>query len=200
MHTLLVATTNKGKLGELKEILAGLDLHLVDLSDMDRQAPEVEEDGVTFADNALKKARAYSDFYNLPTIADDSGLEVKALDNRPGVFSARYAATDELRNERLLRELKEVGEETDRSAQFVCVAAFADSSRGVKKIFEGSVEGEITKEPIGDQGFGYDPVFYFPPLHKTFAQMSMQEKNEVSHRRRAFGALKEWLTKEFNKG
>ncbi len=195
MNRILVATTNTGKMSELQELLEGSGFELVNLGQMDKKVPAVEEDGVTFEENALKKAREYSAFYALPTIADDSGLEVKALGNKPGVFSARYAATDLLRNKRLLEEMKDYGLKEERAARFVCVAAYVNYIKGIEKSFEGSVKGYITVSLEGDRGFGFDPVFYYPPLKKTFAQMTMTQKNEVSHRRRAFGKLRDWLIK-----
>jgi len=151
--------------------------------------PEVEEDGETFDDNAYKKASFAAKVLGFPALADDSGLMVKALNGAPGVHSARYAgdnATDADRNRKLLTEM---ADQSDRRAAFECVISVAVPT-GAALTYEGRCEGEIAREPAGDQGFGYDPVFYYPPLNKTFAQMSRAEKNSVSHRGKALSELR----------
>jgi XTP/dITP diphosphohydrolase len=154
----------------------------------------VEEDGETFEDNAYKKAHFTARVLGLPAIADDSGLMVKALDGMPGVYSARYSgqgATDDKNNIKLLKALEGV---KDRDASFVCVIAVA-VPRGPALVYEGRCDGLITSEKAGGGGFGYDPVFYYPPLEKTFAQLTTEEKNRVSHRGRAMRELRQ----EFDK-
>jgi XTP/dITP diphosphohydrolase len=187
---LLLATTNEGKIKELRKILGDEGFELVGLGDW---ATEVEETGATFTDNALLKARYYHEISGLPAIADDSGLEVEALNGAPGVYSARYAgaeASDLDRIHKLLEEIKDVPNEK-RGAQFVCVAAMVWS--GGEQAFTGEVQGTLLKELRGEGGFGYDPIFYYAPLAKTFAELSSEEKAQVSHRGLAFGKLAEWL-------
>lgn len=184
---IIAATNNKGKLREFGEILSPLGFEVVSLHEAGIYA-EVEETGSTFEENALIKARAVLLLSNLPVIADDSGLCVDALKGKPGVMSARWAgegATDAQRIDKLLRELE--GTE-DRSARFVSVVAFMDTD-GTAITAEGSVEGSILYKPVGNNGFGYDPVFLCTELQKTFAELSDEQKNSVSHRGRALRAL-----------
>ncbi len=151
--------------------------------------PQAREDGATFEENAVMKARVTAKVFGLPTLADDSGLTVKALVGMPGVRSARYAgedATDERNNLKLLEAMESI---EDRSATFVCVIAVSMPS-GASLIYKGTCEGLITHKLTGTHGFGYDPLFYYPPLGKTFAQMSSEEKNRISHRGRAMAALR----------
>lgn len=185
---ILIATKNLGKLKEIEEALKGEGVSLLSLMDFN-EIPTCIEDGNTFAENAIKKARFYSKLTGLPCISDDSGLEVFCLGGRPGVYSQRYAgenATDEENNLKLLEELKDI---QDRRARFVCVISIA-VPEGDYLLYEGTVEGEITTSPKGERGFGYDPLFFFPPLKKTFAELSPEEKNLVSHRGKALSALK----------
>ncbi len=185
---LVIATRNKGKLAEFKELLKGFDLEVRGLDDFG-PIPEVMEDGETFEENAVKKARFTAKVLGLPALADDSGLVVKALGGAPGVYSARYAgagANDEANNKKLLKAMEGVA---DRQAEFVCVIAIA-VPRGPALIYEGRCQGEILEEARGKGGFGYDPVFYYPPLKKSFAELSPEEKNKVSHRGRAMNELK----------
>ena len=187
----LLATTNKGKVLELKRILGERGIEIVDL-DVSATTEEIEV-GSTFAENALLKARYYHRHSGLPTIADDSGLEVEALGGAPGIASARYGgagATDAERTAKLLAELKDVPPE-NRAARFVCAAAIAWS--GGEQVFTEKVRGVVLSEPRGRDGFGYDPVFYYDPLGKTFAELTPAEKSEVSHRGRAFYRLAGWL-------
>jgi XTP/dITP diphosphohydrolase len=188
---LLVATTNEGKLRELEAILEGLPVRTVRLGAFP-EAPEVAEDGETFAENAAKKALAYARFSGLLTVAEDSGLCVEALGGRPGVLSARYAGGDRRPQAlcgRLLEELAEVPA-SERGAAFHCVVALA-RPEGVVFTVEGRCEGRITTAMRGSGGFGYDPVFLYEPLGRTFAELSPEEKNEVSHRARALRAFRE---------
>jgi XTP/dITP diphosphohydrolase len=158
--------------------------------------PEVVEDGETFEDNAVKKAQFTARVLGFPAIADDSGLVVEALGGRPGVYSSRYAgegATDELNNLKLLKEMEGISK---RDAYFACVLAIA-VPRGPALIYEGKCHGIIAHERSGSDGFGYDPLFYHPPSGKSFAEMSPEEKNLLSHRGTAMLELKEEANKVF---
>ena len=186
----VIATKNKNKVKEIKEKFRDVD-HIDFLSlEEYPQAPDVIEDGSTFEENALKKARAISEFTGLAAMADDSGLEVDALEGRPGIYSARYAgenATDRERNEKLLREMEKV---EDRKANFTCVIAIALPD-GSHHLVRGTCDGTISLSPSGEGGFGYDPVFFLPQYDKTMAEIPLEEKNRISHRAHALeGALK----------
>lgn len=190
---LVLATRNKGKIAEFKTLLSGFPLHIKSLNDFG-PIPEVLEDGKTFEDNAYKKAHFTARVLGFPALADDSGLVVEALGGQPGVFSARYAgegAGDEANISKLLKAMESVSE---RRAAFECVIALA-VPRGPALIYDGRCEGEIARAPSGKNGFGYDPVFYYPPLGKTFAEMTHEEKNQVSHRGKAMAELR----REFDK-
>ena len=185
---LLVATCNPGKVIEIRDLMKDLPVEIVGLSAFPG-IMEPEETGDTFEANALLKADYYHEKTKLTAIADDSGLMVDALDGRPGIYSARYAganASDKDRCEKLLDELKDVPAEK-RTARFVCVAAIAGN--GIRDTCAGTAEGLILNAPRGTGGFGYDPIFYYPPLHKTFAELSRDEKSQVSHRGKAFAQL-----------
>jgi XTP/dITP diphosphohydrolase len=184
----LLATKNKGKLAELEAVLGDQGVEFTTLADFE-DLPDVVEDGRTFAENALKKAAHFSSLTGMQTIADDSGLAVDALDGEPGVHSARYAPSDAERIDRLLRELSIVEAPEDRAARFVCaICLFLSPDRQIE--VEASVSGVITDLPRGNKGFGYDPIFFYPPMKKTFAELSREEKNRVSHRARALEKLK----------
>ncbi len=196
---LLIATNNAGKMRELTGLLADLPIRLRQLSEFPH-ITEVEETGKTFADNALLKARLYSEQTNLWTLADDSGLEVDALNGAPGVLSARYAgphATDEERNAHLLAELSLTGDER-RAARFTCAIALYDPSTGATEIFNGTCEGQIAKHPRGHNGFGYDPLFVPNGYAHTFGQLSQTVKQQISHRARALAAVRLSLTRHFS--
>ncbi len=186
-----LATKNPGKTKEIHSILEGLPIELVCLHELSiGELPP--EDGLTFEENALKKARFVSRMSGLTAIADDSGLEVDALGGRPGVYSARYGGgTDEQRYLKLLEELEDIPE-PERTARFRCVIALV-SPGGVEKTFEGVLEGRITTAPRGDHGFGYDPVFCLPDKGKTLAEMPPEEKNLISHRAKALRKLRAYL-------
>jgi len=201
MTTLLIATSNPGKLRDLASAAASSGIQIAPIPGFS-SLPAVVEDGLTFEENAVKKAEAYS--LCVPgeiVLADDSGLEVDALHGAPGVHSARYAAEDpqhaganaddKANNARLLRELKDILSEK-RSARFVCVIAAARDGR-ILGTFRGAAEGSILTAPRGSQGFGYDPLFYFPPIGKTFAELSPEEKANYSHRGAAFRKVLEWF-------
>ncbi len=182
---LLVATRNRNKVREIEALLADTALKVRSYRDFPT-APEVPETGQTFADNATAKAVTLAAYTGLLTIADDSGLEVDALDGRPGVMSARYAgpnATDAENNEKLLAELEGVAE-PQRTARFRCAIAIA-TPEGLIDVVEGACEGRIAAEPRGNEGFGYDPVFVKDDMVKTFAELPLEIKNRVSHRGRA---------------
>lgn len=193
MKKLVVATKNRGKLLEIAELLHDQNVMLFSLSDFPGM-PEVVEDGDSFEDNAAKKARAAAEWSKLPAIADDSGLEVDALDGAPGVHSSRYAgrtATDADRIDKLLTALVDVPMEK-RTARFRCVIAFVDPNGGVH-VTEGSCEGLLTFESKGVGGFGYDPVFMVREYGKTFAELRSDIKNRISHRAVAFRKMRELL-------
>ncbi|MEN2985526.1 MAG: XTP/dITP diphosphatase [Thermodesulfovibrionaceae bacterium] len=190
---IVLASRNKKKADELRRILRDLDIILLSMEDFP-DLEEVVEDGITFEENALKKARYVSKLTNLPALADDSGLEVEILNGAPGVFSARYAgetATDEDNISKLLSELKNVPFHR-RKARFVCVIALVFPA-GKEYIFKGFVNGFITEKPRGSQGFGYDPVFQPDGYEKTFAEMEPSKKDEISHRGKALEELKSFL-------
>jgi XTP/dITP diphosphohydrolase len=155
--------------------------------------PPVEEDGTTFDENAYKKAAFTAKVLGLPTLADDSGLEVDALGGLPGVHSARYAGPNASDTDNSAKLSSEMKGKTNRAATFVCVISIAVPA-GMALTYEGRCEGLIAEAPAGENGFGYDPLFYYPPLKRTFAQLSVEEKNQVSHRGKAMAQLKE----EFN--
>ena len=192
--SIVIATTNEGKLNELRALLADLPVQLLSVKDVLGDAPSISEDGVTFDQNALAKARAICDATSLYALADDSGLEVDALDGRPGVRSARFAherATDAENNAALLRELEEVADGA-RVARFRCVLALASPwSKDRIETVEGSCEGLIARAPRGSAGFGYDPLFVVPELEgRVMAELTEEEKNGISHRARAVRALR----------
>lgn len=184
---IIAATKNKGKIKELEAILGNLNITIVSSEEIGLDV-DVEETGDTFEKNALIKARAIAMMCDEPVLADDSGLCVDALDGRPGVYSARYAGENATDAEKMQKVLEELGETKNRKAQFVSVVAliFPD---GDEITAEGTVSGTITHEPIGDGGFGYDPIFYSDELKKTFAQATEEEKNKISHRARALENL-----------
>ncbi|HEY5973543.1 MAG TPA: XTP/dITP diphosphatase [Geobacteraceae bacterium] len=189
MRRLLVATGNQGKLRELRELLAGSVEELLSLADFPN-LPAVDEDGATFAENAVKKARAAALATGLPAVADDSGLVVTALGGQPGVLSARYAgetADDAANNAKLLQAMASVPSR-ERTAAFHCVIAFCQPD-GSCATFAGQLPGLILPAPAGSGGFGYDPLFLVPEYGKTLAELSLTIKNRISHRGRAFEAF-----------
>jgi XTP/dITP diphosphohydrolase len=179
---LLIATTNHGKVREYSDLFAGLQFELVGLVDVGI-TDDVDEIGTTYKENALLKARAYASQSRLLTLADDSGLEVDALNGRPGVYSARYAPDSLARIHKLLNEMKTVPD-NQRRARFQCVIALAWSS-GRTEITQGSCEGWIAHGPRGANGFGFDPVFYMPEYNATMAELPESFKNTISHRAHA---------------
>ena len=191
MTRLLIATTNPGKIKEITGILDGVPIELVTLNDLDPIA-EPEETGPTFADNARLKARYYSNATGLVSVADDSGIEIDALDKAPGVHSARWHGTDYPTKFRKIQELFRERGVSGSTARFVCCVALADRE---SIVFEttATVEGEIAAAPRGSNGFGYDPIFYYPPFGCTLAELDREKKAAVSHRGKAFRALREYL-------
>jgi len=188
MKELVIATRNQGKLREFRELLRPLKNEILSLADL-RVDTECEESGNTFAENARLKAIGYSRIIRFPVLADDSGLEVEALGGRPGIFSARYGgpgASDEDRVRKLLKELESSAGE--RNARFVCSLALAQGGTLLLES-EGECRGTIAKEPRGTNGFGYDPIFLFPKLGRTYAELKQKEKNVHSHRSRAVASL-----------
>lgn len=195
---LLLATTNQGKAKEIKRYLQELPLEIFSLEDL-RQKEVYSERGKTFAENARGKSLFYSERFQGLTLAEDSGLEIERLKGAPGVLSARFSApraTDEKNNQKVLELLKGVPFE-QRKARFVSFIVFSRKGEVIKEIQE-QVEGFIAFEKRGSNGFGYDPLFYFPPLKKTFAELLPEEKNKVSHRGRALKKLKEFLLEYLN--
>jgi XTP/dITP diphosphohydrolase len=187
---LYCATTNPGKLREFQLALA--DSFVVEPLPRLGSIPTCEETGATFEANAIQKALYYSKHCDGLLFVDDSGLEVDALDGAPGVYSARYAgpgAIDEANNRLLLDRMRSV---SDRSARFVCVVALAESRRLVRT-FRGEVEGQLTQEPLGANGFGYDPLFFYPPFGCTFGEAPLARKMEVSHRSQALHLMRDYL-------
>jgi XTP/dITP diphosphohydrolase len=197
MHNLLIATTNPGKIEEIRALLAGLDLHLVTPGELGLRL-EVEEDGRTYAENAVKKARAFSLAGRMTALADDSGLEVDALDGQPGLHSHRFCpipnASDADRRKYLLERLHD--RPLPWTARFRAEVAVAVPSGSVR-LATGTCEGRIIPEERGSNGFGYDPIFLLPELGRTMAELGMQEKNRLSHRARAVLNMIPILTKLF---
>ena len=182
MKNLIVATGNPGKLQEMQEYLIGLNWKLK----LKPPEIEIEETGQTFRENAILKASQVAKGLGEWAIADDSGLAVAALNGAPGLYSARYGATDEERINRLLREL---GENENRKAEFICAIAIASPDGSIALETQGICPGEILKTPQGSQGFGYDPIFYVPQHQQTFAKMTPKLKRDISHRGKAFALL-----------
>ncbi len=191
MKKLVIATRNLHKLREIKEILSGIPYNITSLPD---DCKEVIEDGVTFEENAIKKAKSAYECTGLISIADDSGLMVEYLDGAPGIYSSRFAPSDKERIEKLLKLLDGV-EWEKRKAKFVCTVAIVFDKKRVE-VVRGEVNGYIALSPSGEGGFGYDPVFYLPEYDKTFAQLS-DIKNKISHRAKAFLKAKEILNNSY---
>ncbi len=186
--TIVIATRNVGKLREFRSLLSATGLRIMGLADVDIGG-DCEETGLSFAENARIKALEYSRHTDLPVLADDSGLEVFSLGGKPGIYSARYAgegASDAQKIEKLLTELAETG--GDRAARFVCALTLAHHGRILCES-EGECRGLISEAPRGSNGFGYDPVFLFPELGRTYAELDEGEKNRTSHRANAVRAL-----------
>jgi len=189
MKEIIIATKNAGKVKEFQKLFSEKDITVKSLLDF-KNCPDVEENGETFVENAVIKAKAIAHYFNKVAIADDSGLAIDALGGRPGVYSARYAGeqkNDQDNMEKVLKELEGVPF-AERTARFHCALAVAFPD-GPTKVVEGTCEGYISEEPKGTNGFGYDPIFYVPDKEKTMAEISSGEKNEISHRANALKKL-----------
>ena len=186
--TVVIATRNKGKIAEIGDLLKGFPIKIKSLDDFG-PIPEVQEDGKTFDENAYKKASFAARVLGLPALADDSGLSVEALGGAPGVYSARYAGENATKEQKCIKLLSEMKGKTDRKAAFECVISIAIPT-GPALTYEARCEGLITEQPAGSNGFGYDPVFFYPPLKKTFAQLTREEKSRVSHRGKALREIR----------
>ena len=191
MANIVIATGNAHKVEEYKALMADDSIEIQSLLDYPG-FPEVEENGTTFTENASIKAVAASKYCDAPAFADDSGLEVFALNGEPGIYSSRYAPTDP---ERIAKLLKNLEGKSDRSARFVCVIAIAYNGE-VIETFEGEIRGTIGFEPKGENGFGYDPVFIPEGENRTFAELSSEEKNRISHRANAFRKAAEFVEEQ----
>lgn len=193
MEKLIFATGNENKMKEIRMILADCGYEILSMKQAGIDI-DIVEDGTTFEENAIIKATAISKLAGCVVLADDSGLEVDAMDKAPGVYSARFMGEDtsyDIKNKAIIDKLEGLSGE-DRSARFVCAiaAAFPDGRVEVKR---GTIEGQIAYEPAGENGFGYDPIFYVPEFGKTTAELSPEEKNKVSHRGKALTMIKEVL-------
>lgn len=204
---IILATNNQDKIREIKQLLDDLPITILTRDDF-FEFPDIEETGSTLKENAVLKATAIAKFCELPALADDSGLEVDALDGKPGVHSARYSGKEPAylkNNEKLMTELKGIPTEK-RTARFHCVIAIDWSAGGTSSsvsqngldIVDGSVEGVITEDIGTVRGFGYDPVFYYPPAGKRFSEMTLEEKNLVSHRGKALRKAREVIIERLN--
>lgn len=192
-RTVVIATRNSGKTTEIRDLLSAFPLVIKNLDDFG-PIPEVAEDGDSFDENAYKKASFAARILGYPAIADDSGLVVEALDGAPGVHSARWAGPDATDAQRCNKLLKQLENQTNRKAAFECVISIAVPA-GPALTYEGRCEGIIADVPSGTNGFGYDPVFFYPPMNKTFAQLTMGEKSRVSHRGRALKEFRDEFAK-----
>lgn len=186
-NIIVLATTNTNKIREFQHVLKNFPVEIKSLADFG-PLPGVIEDGATFDDNAYKKALHYAKVLGLPAIADDSGLVVEALDGKPGVYSARYAGEHASDAENCEKLLEELGAVQNRKASFACVLSMAVPS-GPALTYEAYCDGTILEQPRGENGFGYDPLFFYEPLGKTFAELSLEQKNTVSHRGKVLAEL-----------
>lgn len=195
MKEIIIATKNAGKAKEFEHIFKPYNVCVKSLLDFEA-IDDIVEDGETFEENALIKARAIAKQFNQMVLADDSGLEVDALNGRPGVYSARYAGEGRNDHENILKVLRELEgvSDNDRSARFVCALAIVAPNQE-EVVVRGTCEGQILTECLGTEGFGYDPIFYLPQLSKTMAQLPKSEKNVLSHRADAFVKLQPYLEK-----
>ena len=187
MKQLIVASTNKGKIKEIKAMLKDINIEVLAMNEVLDQEIDIEENGKTFKENAVIKAKTIADIINKPVLADDSGLEVDALNKQPGIYSARFLGHDtsyEIKNQYIIDAVKD----KDKSARFVCAMALVIPNHE-PILIEETMEGLINDKIEGENGFGYDPIFYFPPCKMTSAMMSMEEKNQHSHRAKALKRL-----------
>ncbi len=195
MNKVVLASGNAGKLREMNAILSSAGFEVLSQNDFD--VPEAVEDGLTFVENAIKKARNACQYTGLPAIADDSGIEVDALNKAPGIYSARFSgdgATDVSNNQKLLASLDGI-EPEQRTARYQCVMVFMKSADDPTPVIaQGSLEGTILTAPRGDSGFGYDPLFWLADRQCSAAELSLEEKNRISHRAKALQSLLEQLS------
>ncbi len=187
---IVLATRNAGKINEMSALLSDLGVEILSIDEI-KEMPPVREDGATLEDNALKKARAVARHTGLPALADDTGLEVDALEGRPGVHSARYGGADENDDDNRRQLLLDLANTSNRTARFRTVLAFVDQDE--VQFFEGLCQGVITWDERGEEGFGYDSIFIPAGEETTFAQMSAARKNAISHRRRALDAFARFM-------
>lgn len=197
-NIIILATNNKSKVKEISEMMSGSDITFVSLADAGINV-EVEETGTTFEENALLKAREICKLSGKPTISDDSGLEIDALDGAPGIYSSRFMGEDtsyDIKNNALIEKLENVAN-PDRTARFRCCMALVLPD-GREFVTEGAMEGIIAREPKGINGFGYDPILFIPEYNRTSAELSSEEKNNISHRGEALRKMIEVIKKELN--
>lgn len=197
-NIIILATNNKSKVKEISEMMSGSDITFVSLADAGINV-EVEETGTTFEENALLKAREICKLSGKPTISDDSGLEIDALDGAPGIYSSRFIGEDtsyDIKNNALIEKLENVAD-PDRTARFRCCMALVLPD-GREFVTEGAMEGIIAREPKGINGFGYDPILFIPEYNRTSAELSSEEKNNISHRGEALRKMIEVIKKELN--
>ncbi|EGQ2880114.1 XTP/dITP diphosphatase [Staphylococcus pseudintermedius] len=192
MADIVIASSNQGKINDFKVIFS--EDNVIGINEMIEDF-DVEETGTTFEENARLKSEAAAKLLNATVIADDSGLEVAALNGEPGVYSARYAGVQKSDEANIEKVLKGLENEENRAARFVCVISMTTAT-GETTTFKGTVEGEITLSQIGENGFGYDPIFSIPERQKTMAQLTAEEKSEISHRRKAIDQLKAYIEGE----
>ncbi|HDK5689385.1 TPA: XTP/dITP diphosphatase [Staphylococcus pseudintermedius] len=192
MADIVIASSNQGKINDFKVIFS--EDNVIGINEMIEDF-DVEETGTTFEENARLKSEAAAKLLNATVIADDSGLEVAALNGEPGVYSARYAGGQKSDEANIEKVLKGLENEENRAARFVCVISMTTAT-GETTTFKGTVEGEITLSQIGENGFGYDPIFLIPERQKTMAQLTAEEKSEISHRRKAIDQLKAYIEGE----
>ncbi|MCE5528854.1 XTP/dITP diphosphatase [Staphylococcus pseudintermedius] len=192
MADIVIASSNQGKINDFKVIFS--EDNVIGINEMIEDF-DVEETGTTFEENARLKSEAAAKLLNTTVIADDSGLEVAALNGEPGVYSARYAGVQKSDEANIEKVLKGLENEENRAARFVCVISMTTAT-GETTTFKGTVEGEITLSQIGENGFGYDPIFLIPERQKTMAQLTAEEKSEISHRRKAIDQLKAYIEGE----
>lgn len=194
MKEIMLATSNAHKVEEFQTMLAPLGYQVKSLLDFD-EAIDIEETGTTFEENALLKAQAIHDLLHIEVIADDSGLMVNALDGQPGIYSARFMGRDtsyDIKNQYIIDQCKDA---EDKGCQFVCAIAYVKAD-GTHKVFTGVVEGLVADHMEGAKGFGYDPIFYYPPYQTTLANVSEEQKNAISHRGRALAQLIAYMKEE----
>ncbi|RCW41834.1 MULTISPECIES: XTP/dITP diphosphatase [unclassified Halanaerobium] len=198
MEKIIIGSGNKNKIKEIKDFFSNLKLDFVGLPE-DINLPPVIEDGSSYRENALKKARQRSKELQQTVLADDSGLSVDYLDGAPGIYSARFAGEESSDKEKYLKIISLLKDSRidERKAAFVSAVALVDPQKGDEIVVEGRVEGVITLNPAGDYGFGYDPIFYLPEYGKTMAQLSPKEKNKISHRAKALKKMKEVLIQRY---